>query len=154
MIFEYAAPDAQTINPGESAIFTVTLSSCPCGCGCVRHFDGESGFLLAGGAGGRSGCGCRQRTRNFFVDFGANVGIPEGGTAAPVQVAITREGETLPYTTMQVEPAVGELANISRATQVPIWTGCCQTVSVRNIGTTPITMQNANIVIDPRRRGG
>jgi hypothetical protein len=48
---------------------------------------------------------------------------------------------------MTVTPAaVEEFFNISRATIVPIWRGCCQTLTVRNISEIPILAQNANII--------
>ena len=43
--------------------------------------------------------------------------------------------------------AVGDVANVSRAITVPIWMGCCETVSVRNTSDQPIQVQNANIII-------
>lgn len=149
-MFEYTALVDQTVNPGESVLFTVTLTECPCG--CVRHFNGEGGFVLSGNIGTRPGCRCRQRTRQYFAEFGANVGIPEGGTAAPVSLAFAREGEVIPYTTMTVNPAVGDLANVSRATQIPVWAGCCQTVSVRNTGTEPITVSAPTLTLVPQTR--
>lgn len=143
---EYTANAPQTVNPGESVIFTATLQPCPWG--LVRHFDGEGDFLLAGNMRNRRGCcPCRRDTTEYTVDFGANVSIPEGGTPGPISLAIARDGTTLPYTTMTVTPAEAEeLQNVSRATKVPIWNGCCQSVSVRNVGPDPIVVQNANII--------
>jgi hypothetical protein len=34
--------------------------------------------------------------------------------------------------------AVEEFFNISRAVNVPVWRGCCETVSVKNISDQPI----------------
>lgn len=50
-------------------------------------------------------------------------------------------------TTMTVTPAaVEEFFNISRATNIPIWRGCCQTVTVRNTSDIPILVENPNII--------
>ena len=43
--------------------------------------------------------------------------------------------------------AVEEFGNVSVAKAVDVFTGCCQTVTVRNISNQPIDMQNANILI-------
>ena len=52
----------------------------------------------------------------------------------------------LPETTMIVNGVAEQLTNVSRATIVPVWKGCCQTLTVRNTSEVPILVQNANIV--------
>jgi len=48
---------------------------------------------------------------------------------------------------MIVTPAaVEEFGNVSRAINVQVWKGCCETVSVRNTSEIPILVQNANII--------
>ena len=75
--------------------------------------------------------------------------IPEGETVAPISVAIAIDGSTIPASTMTVTPAaVEEFFNISRAITADIFRGCCETVSVKNIGTTPIWAEQANILFD------
>ena len=37
--------------------------------------------------------------------------------------------------------------NVSRAANVEVWRGCCQTLTVRNIGDQPILVEDANIMI-------
>lgn len=53
-------------------------------------------------------------------------------------------------TTMQAPGEVGTLYNISAATNIPVLKGCCQTLSVRNTSSAPITVNNPNIVFDRR----
>jgi hypothetical protein len=49
---------------------------------------------------------------------------------------------------MTVTPAaVEEFFNVSRETGIPIWRGCCQTISVRNTSAIPILVQAANLKI-------
>ena len=43
---EFSANAVQTVNPGESIIFTD--APVPCNRGFVRHRDGTGNFLLAG----------------------------------------------------------------------------------------------------------
>lgn len=115
--------------------------------GLVRHRDGTGNFLLSGWSPRRGGCRCRKKAAQYLVDFGANISIPEGGTVGAISVAITVDGATVPASTMIVTPAaVDEYFNVSRAINVDIWNGCCETVSVRNTSDQPIQVQNANII--------
>lgn len=140
---EYSANAVQTINPGETAIFSTVE---PCRRGFIRHRDGTGSFLLSGWVPNR-GCCCKPKNANYFVDFGANIAIPEGGTVGPISVALSIDGATVPTSEMIVTPAaVEEYFNISRAINLDIWNGCCETVAVRNTSNQPILMQNANIV--------
>lgn len=85
---------------------------------------------------------------DYLVIFGANVVLPEGGTAGEVSLAIVVDGATVPSSQMtETLAATGDVANVSRAITVPIWMGCCETVSVRNTSDQPIQVQNANIII-------
>lgn len=143
---EYSANALQTINPGETVVFTE--SPVPCNRGFVRHRDGTGNFLLSGWV-PRKNCGCANRSARYLVDFGANIAIPAGGTVEPISVAITIDGSTLPASTMIVTPAADEeFLNISRAINADIWSGCCETLAVRNMSSQPILMQNANIILD------
>lgn len=143
---EYSANALQTINPGETAVFTE--SPVPCNRGFVRHRDGTGNFLLSGWT-PRKSCGCKSNSARYLVDFGANIAIPEGGTVGPISVAISIDGATLPASTMTVTPAAAEeFFNVSRAINADIWNGCCETLTVRNTSDQPILMQNANIILD------
>lgn len=146
MACEYSNNAVQTVNPGESVIFT--NSPVPCNRGLVRHRDDTGNFLLKGNA-RRSSCGCCPSTANYLVDFGANVAIPTGGTVGEINIAIAVDGGTIPTTEMSVTPAaVEEFWNVSDATIIPIWRGCCQTLTVRNISNQPILIRNANIIFN------
>ncbi len=144
---EYSANAVQTVNPGESVIFTD--SPVPCERGFVRHRDDSGAFMLSGWM-PNSNCGCncnRRNVANYLVDFGANIAIPEGGTAGEISLAIAVDGSTLPSSTMIVTPAdTEEYFNVSRAINVQIWRGCCESVSIRNTSDQPILVQNANII--------
>ena len=143
---EYTGIAVQTVNPGETVVFTE--SPVPCGRGFVRHRDGSGNFLLSGWIPTYYGCDCkRQGSANYLVDFGANIAIPDGGTVGAISVAIAVDGSTNQASVMTVTPAaVNEFFNVSRATNVNVWRGCCETVSIRNISDQPILVQNANIL--------
>lgn len=146
MACEFSNNAVQTVNPGESVIFT--QSPVPCNQGLVRHGDDTGSFLIAGRV-RRCSCGCCPKTANYLVDFGANIAIPTGGTVGAISLAITLDGATIPTTEMTVTPAaVEEFFNVSDATIAQIWAGCCETLSVRNISDQPILVQNANIIFD------
>lgn len=143
---EYSNVSQQTVNPGEAIVFTE--SPVPCNRGLVRHRDDTGSFLLRGYVPYSCGCRCgNSQSANYLVDFGANIGIPEGGTVGAISVAIAIDGTTIPASTMEVTPAAAEqFFNVSRAINAPIYRGCCQTVTVRNTSDQPILVENANII--------
>lgn len=141
---EYSASAIQVVNPGESVVFTE--APVPCTRGFVRHRDESGNFLLTGWVPTR-GCGCRSKSANYLVDFGANISIPTGGTVGPISLAIAIDGATIASSEMIVTPAaVDEYFNVSRAINAEIWRGCCETVTVRNTSDQPIQVQDANII--------
>lgn len=145
---EWTSVAVQTVNPGEAIVFTE--NPVPCYRGLILHRDDSGLFLIKGTSNGIiRRCPCMgQPSINYMVDFGANVAVPTGETVGPISVAYELEGATLGGTTMTVTPAaVEEFFNVSRATNVPIWLGCCESFAVRNISSIPILVQNANLVI-------
>ena len=138
---EYSANAVQIVNPGESVIFTESPE--PCNRGLVRHRDGTGNFLLSGATQNRC-----ARCVNYNVAVGANISIPTGGTVGPIDLALTIDGATVPSSQMEVTPAaVNEYFNVSKVIDVPVWSNCCQTVTVRNISDQPIQIKNANLDI-------
>lgn len=144
---EFSSNQLQTVNPGETIIFTE--NPVPCTRGLIMHRDDTGTFLLKGYVPRQCGCPCRrQRTANYLVDFGANIAIPEGGTVGAISVAITIDGATIPSSTMTVTPAAAEqFFNVSRAINAGVFAGCCESIAVRNTSDQPILVQNANIII-------
>lgn len=141
---EYSAIAPQTVNPGETIIFTATEVP---GMNLIRHRDNTGNFLVSGYSPNFFSCPCRNRTVNYMVDFGANIAVPTGSAVGEISVALTIDGATIPGSTMTVTPAaVEQYFNVSRAINVDIFRGCCESVAVRNISDIPILVQNANIV--------
>lgn len=147
---EYGANALQTVNPGESVIFTEDTD--PCERGLVRHRQGTGNFLLSGWVPNNQNgynCACRrnQKAARYLIDFGANIAVPTGETVGPISVAITIDGATVPSSQMTVTPAaVEEFFNVSRAITLGVWNNCCQTITIRNTSDIPILVQNANIL--------
>ena len=141
---EYSNNAVQTVNPGESISFIV--APVPCERGFVRWRSGSGAFSLSGWV-PSSGCKCNKKNAQYLVDFGANIAVPDGQTVGAISVAFAIDGVTIPDTTMTVTPAaVEEYFNVSRASNVAVWNGCCQTLTVRNVSSIPILVQNANII--------
>ena len=68
--------------------------------------------------------------------------VATGGTAGEISLAIALDGSTLPDAIMTITPAaVEEFFNVSRETEVGIWAGCCETITVRNISDQPIDLR-------------
>ena len=144
----YTAIDEQTIQPGQSVIFTLTQIRD--NTGNVKHNDGTGSFVLSGGPNKRRTCCpcCDAPCKQYPVNFGANIAIPTGGTVAPITVAFSVGGSTVPASAMEVTPAaVEQYFNISREMPVAIFCGCCQTVTVTNTSDQAILMKNATIEI-------
>ena len=146
---EYSAIAVQTVNPGESIVFTATTS--PCRRGFVRHSDGTGNFLLSGAMANNNYCACSRLYNDsaaYLVDFGANIAIPTGGTVGEISVAFSVDGGTDLASTMIVTPAaVEQYFNICRSKEVDIFSNCCQTVTIRNTSDQPILVQEATLRI-------
>jgi hypothetical protein len=75
--------------------------------------------------------------------------VPEGGTAGPIAVAIAIDGEPIATSRAIVTPAaVDEYFNVTSTAIIDIPRGCCSQISVRNVNTQAIEVQNANLIIE------
>lgn len=134
---KYTAIAAQTVAAAQNVIFTDDVIRCRNG--YVMHRP-DSGVLTLRGV-----------TRNCFaryrISFGANIGVPEGGTVAPVTVALSVDGEPVGSATAIVTPAAAEdLFHVSLDDYIDVPCGCCVTVAVKNIGDEDIAVQNAILI--------
>lgn len=136
---ELIANAAQVVAVNRDIVFTDTVV---CGNNSMVHRD-DSGLVTLRGL---TQCQCRAR---FRVMFGGNIAIPAGGTVGPIQVAIAIDGEPVASTTMIATPAaVGQFNNVFGAIFIDVPKGCCEQVSVKNISTQPISVANANLIIE------
>lgn len=135
---EIIANALQTVPANQNVYFTDTVT---CGNCTITHRD-DSGLVTLRGLTGQ----CRAR---FRVTFGANIGLPAGGTAGPISLAIAIDGEAVRSTTMTVTPAaVEEFFNVFSSVFVDVPRGCCVTISVKNITDVDVDVQNANLIVD------
>lgn len=135
---EITANALQTVQANQNVVFTETAV---CGNNSILHREG-SGLITLRGLTDQ----CRAR---FKVYFSGNVAIPTGGTVAPITIAIAINGEGVGPTTMISTPAAAEeFNNVASFIYIEVPRCCCYTLSVRNIGTAPIDIQNANLIVD------
>lgn len=148
MSAEYSANAVQVIPANSSAIFTE--SPVPCNRGLIYHRDGSGLFRLANRFFRQNIMSCWRRNTNYQVSFHGNISVPTGGTVEAISLALAIDGEIDPSSIMTFVPAaVGDLGNVGADVIVTVPFVCgCSTVSIRNISTQPISLQNANIVFD------
>lgn len=148
MAAEYLANGVQQISLNAPAIFTASI---PCRRGYIYHEDETGIFILRG-------ITQNQCFATYQVTFNGNIAIPEGGTAGPIAVAITVNGEPrLTSRAIFTPAAVEEYGNVTSTAIIRVPRGCCFSLSVESIPAsadptvTPapvIEMQNANLVIN------
>lgn len=148
MAAEYSANVAQVVPANGSVIFTE--SPVPCNCGFIYHRNESGLFRLVNRFFRQNVNQNWRRNANYEVGFHANIAIPTGGTVEPISLAVFVDGEEDPSSIMTITPAaVEEFGNVGAGIIVQVPYVClCSSVSIRNISTQPITVQNANITFD------
>lgn len=135
---EITANSVQTVLPNQNVIFDNTTI---CGNCSIIHRDGSGLTIIKGNT--------TQSRARYKVSFGGNIAVPTGGTAGEISLALAIEGEIIPVTTMTVTPAaVEEYFNISTTTFIDTLRSCCVTLTVKNISTQNIEIQNANLIVE------
>lgn len=136
---EIIANAIQTVQANQNVYFTDTVV---CGNASIGHRD-DSGLVTLRGV---TSTQCRAR---FLVTFGANIAVPTGGVAGPISLAIAIDGEPVPATTMTITPTVvNAYFNVGSSVYVDVPKGCCSRISVRNISTVAVNVQNANLIVE------
>lgn len=136
---EITANAVQEVAAENNVIFTDTAVQ---GNSSMVHREGSGLVKLRGLT------TCQQRAR-FKIFFSANIALPIGGTAGPISLAISVDGEPVATTTMTVTPAaVEEYFNVASSVYLNVSAGCCSTIGVRNISGVAIDVQNANLIAE------
>lgn len=149
MAAEYLANAVQSVDLNQPVIFTASI---PCRRGYIYHEDETGIFILRGITNG-------QCFATYQVTFNGNIAVPTGGTAGPIAIAITVNGEQRQTSRAIFTPAAVDVyGNVTSTAIIKVPKGCCFTVSVRAVsGITDdpaavpapsINVQNANLVID------
>lgn len=135
---EITANAAQTVSVDQIVVFTETAVR---GNGSIMHREGSGIVTLRALT-----TQCRAR---FKVSFGANIAVPTGETVGPVTLALAINGEGVPTSSMIETPAaVEEFNNVYSSLFIDVPNGCCTQISVENIGTIPVVVQNANLIVE------
>lgn len=135
---EYTANAIQTVAVNQDILFTDDPVR---GNNSIMHREGSGLVTLRGIT-----CQCKARFRIFF---GANIAVPEGGTAGAISASIAISGEAIPTSSMIVTPAaVDEYFNVSASLFIDVPAGCCTNISVKNTSDQAIDVQNANIIVE------
>lgn len=135
---EFTNSNIVTVAAGQNLPLTETAVK---GGSCITHREG-AGIVNLRGVTNQ----CRAR---YKVSFGANIAIPDGGTVAPISVALAIAGEALNSATAIVTPtAVGGYFNIFVSAFIDVPRGCCTTIAVENTSTQAINIANSNLIAE------
>lgn len=135
---EIIANAVQTVAANQNVYFTDTVTEGNC---AIIHRD-DSGLVTVKGLTNQ----CRAR---YKVSFGANIAVPTGGTVEAISLAIAIDGEPVLATTMIETPAaVEQYANVFSAVFIDVPRSCCSRISVQNLSTQAISVQNANLIVE------
>ena len=136
---EIVANALQTVPVNQDVLFTGTSVR---GNASIMHREGSGIVTVRGLMNGQ----CRAR---FRAVFGANIAVPTGETAGPVELAIAINGEGVPTSRMISTPIdVENYNNVSADIYIDVPIGCCTQLSVQNVGTIPVNVQNANFIVE------
>ena len=136
---EIVANAIQTVPVNQDVLFTGTSVR---GNASIMHREGSGIVTVRGLINGQ----CRAR---FRAVFGANIAVPTGETVGPVELSIAINGEGVPTSRMISTPIdVENYNNVSADIYIDVPIGCCTQLSVQNVGTIPVSVQNANFIVE------
>lgn len=136
---EIVANAIQTVPVNQDVLFTGTSVR---GNASIMHREGSGIVTVRGLLNGQ----CRAR---FRAVFGANIAVPTGETVGPVELAIAINGEGVPTSRMISTPIdVENYNNVSADIYIDVPIGCCTQLSVQNVSTIPVNVQNANFIVE------
>lgn len=152
MACEFLYNEVQEVALNGPILFRASI---PCNKGYVYHEDETGNFILRG-ANGNNVCNC-NRFAHYQVTFNGNIAVPEGGTVAPIAVALTVNGEPrLTSRAIFTPAAVGDFGNVTSTAIIKVPRCCCFSLGVDAVPAsadptvTPapvIEVQNANLTI-------
>jgi hypothetical protein len=123
----------QEIIANGAALFSTT--SLKSGCGAERHREGSSQITLA-------------KPGIYSISFSGDIAVPTGGTVDSISMALALDGEPIPGAVMTSTPgATADYNNISKTHFAKVSPPCCAVVSVVNVSTQSIDLQNANLTV-------
>lgn len=152
MACEFLYNEVQEVSLNGPVLFRASI---PCNKGYVYHEDETGNFILRG-ANGNNACNC-NRFAHYQVTFNGNIAVPEGGTVAPIAVALTVNGEPrLTSRAIFTPAAVGDFGNVTSTAIIKVPRCCCFSLGVDAVPASAdptavpapvIEVQNANLTI-------
>ena len=150
MACEFLYNPVQSVALNAPILFDVSI---PCTRGYVYH-EGQTGNFILKGANTSNRC---TQFAQYQVTYNGNIAIPEGGTVAPIAVAITVNGEPrLTSRAIFTPAAVEDFGNVTSTAIVKVPRCCCFSLSVDAVPATTdptvtpapvIEVQNSNLTI-------
>lgn len=141
MAAEFLRNDVQTVAVNNPVLLDTSIG---CNRGYVYHRP-ESGILILRGI-------VNNPCANFAtyqVTFNGNIALSTGSTVGPISIALAIDGEPIPTSQAIVTPAaVGDFFNVTSTAIIQVPKGCCFNISVENVSTVAIDVQNSNLVVD------
>lgn len=148
---EYVYNEVQTVQPGAAALINVKIP-CTHRPQLVIYGPGPNQLTLRGIV--NNPC---ARWARYRVTFGANIAIPEGGTPAEIQAALSVGGQIIPTSISAATPTAAEAYwNVHGSATIDVPCGVNYTIAVVNasVSETPATtpapsfdMRNLNVEV-------
>ena len=135
---ELFANEVQTVQSNEAVMFQTALSA------------GSSSILWRAGSGiiTLRGIGPQLRSR-FRVTYHLNTALSADAEVAPIELAVRISGETLASSrTVSTPAAVSQFNNVGATTLVDVAAGCCVQISLANIGTSAVDVENVDMIVE------
>ena len=135
---ELFANNVQTVQPEDSVVFSTALS------------QGSPSILWRVGSGiiTLRGLGPQIRSR-FRVSYHLNTALSATSEVEPIEIAVRISGEVLASSRSVSTPAaVSEFNSVSATTLVDVPSGCCVQITLSNIGTTAIDVENVDLIVE------
>jgi hypothetical protein len=135
---ELITTQVQTVEPNSSVLYQAATSS------------GNQSILWRIGSGiiTLRGLGPQNRAR-FRISAHLNVALSADAAKDPIEVAFAVNGEAIGTTRMVSTPAaVGEFNSIGTSSFIDVASGCCTEITLKNIGTTDIDVENVTVTVE------
>lgn len=141
MAAEFLRNDVQTVAVNNPVLLDTAIG---CNRGYVYHRP-ESGILILRGIVNNP---CANYA-TYQVTFNGNIALSTGSAVGPISIALAIDGEPIPTSQAIVTPAaVGDFFNVTSTAIIQVPKGCCFNVSVENVSSVAIDVQNSNLVVD------
>lgn len=135
---EVIANDIQTVEPNDSVLFETALS------------QNSQSILWRAGSGiiTLRGIGVQPRAR-FRLSYHTNVALSTGAEVEPAILALRISGEGIASSrTISTPAAVQDFNSVSASTFIDVPAGCCTQITLANIGTTSVDVQNTSLKVE------